>query len=145
LKTIVKIFGNGQIKFIILFAIYNVPNKNYLHDTKTARVVGATKAECIYTHLRGDFMQAIKAIYDGIHFKPKQPIPVSGQYEVVITFVEQISANSAVNPQDQISSDINFWKEFDRLTTNASDEVLSLDDFPRTKFNRELVIFDDEV
>jgi len=86
-------------------------------------------------------MQAIKAIFDGIHFKPKQPIPVSGQYEVVITFVEQIS----ISTQDQLSSDINFWKEFDRAASSASDEVLSLDDFPRTKFNRPLVVFDDEV
>jgi len=90
-------------------------------------------------------MQAIKAIYDGVHFTPIQPIPVSGQYEVVITFVEQISANPAANTQDQISSDINFWKEFDRLAASASDEVLSLDDFPCTVFNRELVTFDDEV
>jgi len=86
-------------------------------------------------------MQAIKAIFDGIHFKPKQPIPVSGQYEVVITFVEQIS----ISTQDQLSSDINFWKEFDSAASSASDEVLSLDDFPRTKFNRPLVVFDDEV
>ena len=87
-------------------------------------------------------MQAIKALYDGVHFKPKQPIHVSGRYEVVITFVEQISATTAINPQSQISSDIDFWKEFDRLATNAKDEVLSLDDFPRSKFNRDLVIFD---
>jgi len=85
-------------------------------------------------------MQAIKAIFDGVNFKPKQAIPVSGQYEVVITFVEQLS----INTQDQLSSDINFWKEFDRLAADASDEVLSLDDFPRTKFNRQLVTFDDK-
>ena len=36
-------------------------------------------------------MQAIKAIYDGAGFKPKQPIPVQGHYEVVITFVEPIN------------------------------------------------------
>ena len=35
-------------------------------------------------------MQAIKAVYDGVSFKPKQPIPVQGHYEVVITFVEPI-------------------------------------------------------
>ena len=35
-------------------------------------------------------MQAIKAVFDGINFRPTQPIPVSGQYEVVITFVEPI-------------------------------------------------------
>ena len=33
-------------------------------------------------------MFAVKAIYDGVNFKAKQPIPVTGQYEVVITFVE---------------------------------------------------------
>ena len=35
-------------------------------------------------------MQAIKAIYDGANFKPQQPIPVKGKYEVVITFVEPL-------------------------------------------------------
>ena len=90
-------------------------------------------------------MQAIKAVFDGVNFKPKQAIPVSGQYEVVITFVEQISVSSVINNQDQLSSDINFWKEFDRLAADASDEVLSLEDFPRTKFNRQPIDFDDEV
>ena len=35
-------------------------------------------------------MYAIKAIYDGINFKPVQPIPVEGNYEVVITFIEPV-------------------------------------------------------
>ena len=35
-------------------------------------------------------MYAIKAIYDGVNFKPKQPISVNGEYEVIITFVEPI-------------------------------------------------------
>ena len=35
-------------------------------------------------------MFAIKAVYDGVNFKPKQPISVEGSYEVVITFVEPI-------------------------------------------------------
>ena len=90
-------------------------------------------------------MQAIKAVYDGVQFKPKQEIPVSGQYEVVITFLEPISTSPAADVQDQINRDINFWKEFDRLVDDAGDEVLSMDDFPRTKFNRELIVFDDEV
>jgi len=36
-------------------------------------------------------MYAVKAIYDGINFKPKQPISVKGQYEVVITFLEPVA------------------------------------------------------
>ena len=94
---------------------------------------------------KGGIMQAIKAIYDGVHFKPKEPIPVSGQYEVVITFLEQIPVNPTDDEQDRISIDLDFWKGFDRLVADASEEVLSLEDFPRTKFGRELVIFDDEV
>ena len=35
-------------------------------------------------------MQTIKAIYDGIDFKPLQPIPVKENYEVFITFVEPV-------------------------------------------------------
>ena len=35
-------------------------------------------------------MQAIKAIYDGFAFTPTEPIPIQGQYEVVITFIEPI-------------------------------------------------------
>ena len=35
-------------------------------------------------------MYAIKAIYDGVSFKPIQPIPVKEKYVVVITFVEPV-------------------------------------------------------
>jgi len=90
-------------------------------------------------------MQAIKAVFDGVNFKPKQAIPVSGQYEVVITFVEQISTNPDTEKQEQINRDIKFWKEFDRLAADASDEVLDMTNFERTKIGRELIIFDDEV
>jgi len=90
-------------------------------------------------------MQAIKAVFDGVNFKPKQEIPVTGQHEVIITFVEQISAITTTNTQEQISHDIKFWKEFDRLATDASDEVLSIEDFPSIKCSRELIIFDDEI
>ena len=39
-------------------------------------------------------MNAIKAIYDGTGFKPIQPIPVSEEYEVVITFIEPVKKGS---------------------------------------------------
>ena len=39
-------------------------------------------------------MHAIKAIYDGISFTPIQPIPVVGNYEVVITFVEPLKTDT---------------------------------------------------
>ena len=31
-------------------------------------------------------MYAIKAIYDGVNFKPKEKIPFTDEYEVIITF-----------------------------------------------------------
>ena len=35
-------------------------------------------------------MYAIKALYDGTDFRPKEPIPVNGEYEVVITFTTPV-------------------------------------------------------
>jgi hypothetical protein len=35
-------------------------------------------------------MLAIKAVYDGKNFRPKEPVPVKGEYEVVITFTAPI-------------------------------------------------------
>ena len=40
-------------------------------------------------------MQSIKAIYDGVKFTPRQPIPIQGICEVIITFLEQ---DEDVNP-----------------------------------------------
>ena len=39
-------------------------------------------------------MQTIKAIYDGVNFMLKQPIPVKGKYEVFITFIEPIEEDT---------------------------------------------------
>ena len=35
-------------------------------------------------------MFAVKALYDGVNFKPRQPIAIKEQYEVIITFVEPV-------------------------------------------------------
>ena len=47
-------------------------------------------------------MQAIKAVYDGEGFTPKQPIPVKGRYEVVITFIEPIAGKQEEKPKREI-------------------------------------------
>jgi len=44
-------------------------------------------------------MYAVKAIYDGVNFKPTQPIDVEGQFEVVITFLEPVSVPVNKNPR----------------------------------------------
>jgi len=89
-------------------------------------------------------MHAIKAIFDGVNFTPTQAIPVSGQYEVVITFLEQISSDTDMGKQERIKTELEFWAEINRLAKESSDEVLSMEDFARNKIGRELIIFDDE-
>ena len=42
-------------------------------------------------------MYAVEAIYDGVQFKPTQPIPVKEEYKVVITFIEPVN-KSAIRP-----------------------------------------------
>jgi len=42
-------------------------------------------------------MYAIKALYDGVNFKPMQPIAIKEQYEVIITFVEPVKKANASN------------------------------------------------
>ena len=41
-------------------------------------------------------MQAIKAIYDGTTFMPRQPVPVQGMYEVIITFIESVEKEKKI-------------------------------------------------
>jgi len=53
-------------------------------------------------------MYAIKALYDGTNFKPKEPIPVNEEYEVVITFTTPVK-----NPERQ-----------SKLFSNAEKETL---------------------
>ena len=36
-------------------------------------------------------MYAIKAVYDGVEFKPEQPLAINEQYEVIITFVQPLN------------------------------------------------------
>ena len=49
-------------------------------------------------------MQSIKAVYDGANFMLKQPVPVEGIYEVVITFVEPLQkASVGAWPQKRTS------------------------------------------
>ena len=53
-------------------------------------------------------MYTVKAIYDGVNFKPKKPISVSGKYEVVITFLEPIKEDvvTVVQPKKTLLSEL---------------------------------------
>jgi len=41
-------------------------------------------------------MYAINAVYDGTGFKPREPIPVNEEYEVVITFTAPVKDSKTV-------------------------------------------------
>jgi predicted DNA-binding antitoxin AbrB/MazE fold protein len=51
-------------------------------------------------------MYAVKAIYDGVNFKPKQPISIKEEYEVVITFLEPVAKKEHLR-----SAFIGSWKD----------------------------------
>ena len=61
-------------------------------------------------------MEAINAIFDGNNFKPIEPIPVKGRYEVVITFTKPI--NSKDTKRQRILRHFGTWDNNDIETIN---------------------------
>ena len=70
-------------------------------------------------------MYAVKAIYDGVTFKPTQPVPITEQYEVVITFIEPVKGDGARRkPRCLLEPDptkVPIIGEFDGLITIPDD------------------------
>ncbi|GHU46507.1 hypothetical protein FACS1894200_00180 [Spirochaetia bacterium] len=62
-------------------------------------------------------MYAVKAIYDGNHFKLDESVPVVGKYEVVITFTKSLD-----KPQEEILKYFNSWDEDD---LNCMKEIIN--------------------
>ncbi len=61
-------------------------------------------------------MQAINAIFDGNYFKPIDPIPVKGKYEVVITFTKPLDAKD--EKRQRILKHFGTWNNDDVTTLN---------------------------
>jgi hypothetical protein len=61
-------------------------------------------------------MQAINAIFDGNYFKPTEPIPVKGKYEVVITFTKSIDSKD--KKRQRILNHFGTWNDDDIKTIN---------------------------
>ena len=62
-------------------------------------------------------MQAINAIFDGNYFKPTEPIPVKGKYEVVITFTKSIDTKD--KKRQRILKHFGTWDDEDIKTING--------------------------
>jgi predicted DNA-binding antitoxin AbrB/MazE fold protein len=61
-------------------------------------------------------MQTINAIFDGNIFKPMEPIPVKGKYEVLITFTKPIHTKST--KRQRILKHFGTWDDEDIKTIN---------------------------
>ena len=61
-------------------------------------------------------MYAVKAIYDGNYFKPIEPFPVEGKYEVVITFTNPIDTKDT--KRQRILKHFGTWNDEDIETIN---------------------------
>jgi predicted DNA-binding antitoxin AbrB/MazE fold protein len=61
-------------------------------------------------------MQTINAIFDGNIFKPMEPIPVKGKYEVLITFTKPIDTKST--KRQRILKHFGTWNDEDIKTIN---------------------------
>jgi predicted DNA-binding antitoxin AbrB/MazE fold protein len=61
-------------------------------------------------------MQTINAIFDGNIFKPVEPIPVKGKYEVLITFTKPIDTKST--KRQRILKHFGTWNDEDIKTIN---------------------------
>jgi predicted DNA-binding antitoxin AbrB/MazE fold protein len=59
-------------------------------------------------------MQAINAVFDGNYFKPLEPIPVEGKYEVVITFTKPIDTKDT--RRQRILKHFGTWNDEDVKT-----------------------------
>jgi predicted DNA-binding antitoxin AbrB/MazE fold protein len=59
-------------------------------------------------------MQTINAIFDGNIFKPIEPIPVKGKYEVLITFTKPIDTKST--KRQRILKHFGTWDDEDIKT-----------------------------
>jgi predicted DNA-binding antitoxin AbrB/MazE fold protein len=64
-------------------------------------------------------MKTIKAIFDGKHFKPLEPIPIEGKYEAIITFIKPIDTENT--KRQKILKHFGTWNEED---VNVINEII---------------------
>ena len=58
-------------------------------------------------------MYSIRAVYEGTKFRPIQPIPVEGDYEVIITFIEPVLKDAVRPPFEYGSMTGKIWMSDD--------------------------------
>ena len=84
-------------------------------------------------------MQTVEGYVENDRFYPVgKKFRVRGRFRAFITILDEPA--KIINKE----TSKNRFAEFDRLVVKSTHEELRFEDFPRGKFERELVIFDDE-
>ena len=85
-------------------------------------------------------VQAMQGYFDnGFFYQQGRRVSLPERQLVIVNVL-----NIPVDADETKKTDIEFWKEFDRLAKDSVDEELMMVDFPRVHFGRELISFDDE-
>ena len=85
-------------------------------------------------------VQAIQGYFDnGYFYQQGRRVPLPERKLVIVNVL-----SIPVNVDDTLRSDIDFWKEFDRIAADSVDEELMMTDFPRVHLGRELIDFGEE-
>jgi len=83
-------------------------------------------------------VQALQGYFDkGVFHQLGNPIALPERQMVIVNILN-------IPVDVEIKNDIDFWRTFDKLAIDSNIEKLSTDDFPRTKFNREFITFNEE-
>ena len=106
----------SQADWALLTALFQAQSNNTKDQRQVVLFVYYLKMryneedELILINVYGEVtMDAIKAIYNGIGFTPIQPIPVTGEYEVIITFIAPINKKAVRPPFEYDSMAGNIW------------------------------------
>ena len=84
-------------------------------------------------------VQAIQGYFaDGVFYQQGRRVNIPERKLVIVNVLD-----TPVDVDEIKKADVEFWEEFDRLVKDAVDEELSMADFPRVDFGRELISFDD--
>ena len=77
-------------------------------------------------------MQSIRAIYDGNIFTPIQPVPIKGNCEVIITFLESAEKDTAhINQSEKLprSGALGLWRGKVRMADDFNEPLEEMKEY----------------
>ena len=87
-------------------------------------------------------VQAIQGYFDnGLFYQQGRRVALPERQMVIVNVLD---VPIDVEMEAVKNTDIDFWKEFDKVVKDSLDEELLPENFPRVNFKHELVLFEDE-